>query len=456
MSTLAERVAEIGAAAAAHADHWEVLGVDRVDTVVEVGSGVPDAVRSAHEAALCLRVHRAGRVGTVTTTGPDDAGALVRHAVRSAAYGPPASPPARPSPAPGRSPAAEPADDGEGGAARAVRRLAEGLGALQSAVGLTMHGTVSRTEQTVHRMAPEGHQEGRDRFFHVSALAEGAGTSGIQLPWNGWTRSAALPAGLASWLSTAAGWAGLPVLDAPSREHDVLLAPTAVHTLLTPLVTALSGTAAVSGRSFAAAGLGVPLLHTSISLRDHPSPPPAGDEEGTEGLAWPGSDDDGVPCAPLTLIDSGVPARLYHSHRTAVACGDVPTGHGFRGNALRRTMLRPITPVLNGATLSAEDSETGRFDDLLGGVRDGVLIESLMGGQQRGGLSPIVEGRIRLGFLIRHGRVAGVLHPCAVALDLREVLGARFLGLTEHRWAVSRIWSGRMPFVLASAGGGRA
>ncbi|MFG1827768.1 metallopeptidase TldD-related protein [Microbispora bryophytorum] len=446
MSPLADRLEQVGAEAAARADHWEIMSVERDDTVVEVGSGVPDLVRSAHETALCLRVHRHGRVGTATTTRLDDVHGLVGDAVRNAAHGPPA--PRDPVIGRNAAPAAaETAAVDEG--TRSVRLLAEQMGALQRSAGLTVHGTVTRTEQTVHRAGPDGRTTTSDRFFHIAALAEG---SAVQLPWTGWTRTPALPAALSAWLEAAAGWDGLPTADAPSGDHDVLLAPSAVHTLLTPLVTALNGTAVTAGRSFVAGHLGEPFLHPSIGLRDHPSEPvapDAADEEGTGGLAWPGCDDDGVPCAPLTLVERGVPVRAYHSVRTAAACGTAPTGHGFRGNALRRTVLKPATPVLNGATLSAGPADAGSFDDLLAGVREGVLVESLMGGHQRAGLSPVVEGRLRLGFLIRDGRVAGILRQRPIALDLREVLGRRFRAVSDRRWAVSRIWSGRMPFVLA-------
>jgi predicted Zn-dependent protease len=136
--------------------------------------------------------------------------------------------------------------------------------------------------------------------------------------------------------------------------------------------------------------------------------------------------------------------------------GEAPTGHGFRGNALRRTMLRPVTPVLNAAALRAEPGNTASLADLMAGMSNGLLIESLLGGQQRTGLSPVVEGRIRLGFTIRDGRVTGMLRSAPLSLDLRTVLGAQFMAATEQHWAVSRIWSGRLPFVLASADGSGA
>lgn len=263
--------------------HWEILAVERDDTVVEVGSGVPDLVRSAHETALCLRVHLHGRVGTATTTRLDDVRGLVGEAVRNAAHGPPASP----DPVAGRNAALlaaeRPAPD-QG--TRSVRLLAERLGALQRSAGLTVHGTVTRTEQAVHRAAPDRRTTTSDRFFHIAALAEG---TAVQLPWTGWTRTPELPAALSAWLEAAAGWDGLPAADAPSGDHDVLLAPSAVHTLLTPLVTALNGTAVTAGRSFVAGHLGEPFLHPSIGLRDHPSGKPRRTTRTTRAPAgWPG------------------------------------------------------------------------------------------------------------------------------------------------------------------------
>lgn len=457
MSTLADHVARVAEATSARARQWEVLAVERADTTIEVGSGTADATRSSHEVTLCLRVYRDGRVGTASTTQPEDAARVVQDAVLGAEYGPeaawqPAPVPPGPPASPGNTPAPGPSH-GHAHAAAGVRHLAAELGSLQHETGLMLHGTVRHTEQAVHRAAPSGMTADHHQFFCLSAVAEGTTSPHLRLPWDGWTRSPVLPAGLQDWLRTAAAWDALPDDLPVTAQPELLLAPAALHTLLTPLVTALGGTAAAAGRSFLSGRLGTALLHSSLSLADQPPGAQAGDDDGTGGLAWPRTDDDGVPCAPLTLVEHGMPVRTYHSRHTAAAAGESPTGHGFRGNALRRTMLRPVTPVLNGATLRASPDRAGSFAELVGEISDGILIESLLGGQQRSGLSPVVEGRIRLGFVIQHGKVKGMLRPGPVSLDLREILGTRFVAATERRRAVSRIWSARLPFVLAAADG---
>jgi PmbA protein len=449
---LAERVGEIGAEVSDRCERWEVLAIDRSDSVIEIGSGQADAARSCHDVTVCLRVQVAGRTGAATSTHPDDIGGLVHDALISARHGPSSTWVDRP---------AAPVSAGLGGAGGAggcgpetggsLRELVAGVCGLHGSTAFDIHAAVTRTEQQVLRADPGGSLADRETFLHLSCVAEGRRNPALQLPWTGWARSCGLPAGLREWLTAASDWDGLPADVAVPDQPGILLGPAAVHTLLFPLVVGLSAATAASGRSFVAGDLGAPLLHPAVSLRDEP--PPAGLEpDGTEGLSCPVADDNGVPCAPVTVVEGGVPARLYHSVRTAAEAGVPPTGHGFRGNAIRRKPLQPVAPVLNNATLHIDGAPTGSITDLIAELGSGVFIDSLLGGQQRAGLSPVTEGRIRLGFAVRHGRVVGTVRPTTVALDLRQVLGAGFTAASDRRWAVSRTWSGRLPFVLAAAG----
>lgn len=438
MSALADYVDAIGEEAARRCDRWEVLAIDRADSVVEFGSGTPDASRASRETSVCLRVLVAGRVGTATTTRLDRPQDLTGDAILSARFGPRTPWPDRPPEAPGRR-------QGEASTETAAELAREVCG-LQRSTGLDVHGTVTRTRQRVRRADRHGGSEDDETFFHLAIVAEGRRNPRLQLPWTGWTRTAQLPGALSEWLTTAAAWDNLPADVAPPPTMGVLLGPAAVHSLLTPLVVGLSATTAASGRSFA--DLGETLLHRGIDIRDEPVPADTGCD-GSEGLSYPAADDNGVPAAPLTVVENGAPARLYHSVRTAADLGVAPTGHGFRGNAVRRKPLQPVTPVLNNATLHADGVPTAGLDDLITDLDSGVFIDSLLGGQQRAGLSPVVEGRIRLGFVVEHGKVVGTMTPAAVALDLREILGSQLAAVSARRWAVSRTWSGRLPFVLA-------
>lgn len=438
MSTLAEYVDAIGEDAGRRCDRWEVLAIDRADSVVEFGSGTPDASRASRETSVCVRVHVAGRVGTATTTRLDRPRELIDDAVLSAQFGPrtpwPDRPPDTPAPRQGEA------------SAESAAELARQVCGLQRSTGLDVHGTVTRTRQRVRRTDRHGRSADDETFFHLAVVAEGTRNPRLQLPWTGWTRAARLPDALREWLTTAAAWDDLPADVAPPSPTGVLLGPAAVHSLLTPLIVGLSATTAASGRSFAADDLGTPLLHRGVDIRDEPVPAGTGC-----GLSYPAADDNGVPAAPLTVVENGAPARLYHSVRTAADLGVAPTGHGFRGTAVRRKPLQPVTPVLNNATLHTDGVPAAGLDGLITELDSGVFIDSLLGGHQRAGLSPVVEGRIRLGFVVEHGKVVGTMTPAAVALDLREILGSRLAAVSARRWAVSRTWTGRLPFVLATA-----
>lgn len=433
-SALAGHIDDIGTQAAARCERWEVLAIDRADTSVEIGSGVADATRFSRETTVCLRVRANGRTGTATSTHLSNPTELVEDALLSVKHGPETTWVDRPPATPDRS---------DGPVAGDAARLVQEVCGLRTRYDI--HGTITHTVQRVLRADRSGTSADDETFLHLAVVAEAEKNPRVRLPWTGWTHTPQVPDTLRDWLTTASGWGDLPEDVAHPAHGGVLLGPAAVHTLLTPLVTSLSATAAAGGRSFTE--LGKPLLHTAVDIRDEPVP---ACHDGTEGLSYPTADDNGVPATPLNVVENGRPAHLYHSVLTASQFGVLPTGHGFRGNAVHRRPLRPITPVLNNATLYAHGVPSGGFDDLLTELGSGIFVDSVLGGQQRSGLSPVVEGRIRLGFAVEHGKIVGIVRPSTIALDIRDVLGHRLAAISHCRWPVSRTWTGRLPFVLAA------
>lgn len=457
MSWLAEQISCWAHTPRARSRRWQLLAIDRRDDLVEIASAAVDAVRSAQELSACLHVEVNGRVGAATTSRLDDLDRLLAEAETLAPFGPVTDQAdwttsgiqhnSRVLAAPvgdlGSDPRAEPLES----ATDALRRL-------QEDTRLLIHGTVDHVDQTVHFASPAGTHTHRDVFWAITGVAEGRDDPGLQLPWSVWTRRPQLPGYLPAWLSLAQGWQNLPQVQLPNCPVDLVLAPPAVHTLLTPLVSSLSGASVLSGRSLLSERLTQPWLDPRLSLVDGCAGERQAVAEGADGLVRPAFDDEGAPCQELRLISDGVPVRLYHSRSTAAVAQTASTGHGFRGNALHRKPAQPVTPVLNHAVLQVRGADLTRgIAELVSAIDHGVLVESLLGAQQKGRLSPIVEGRIRLGVLIRRGRVVGRIGDQPVALDLREILGARFAGVTEEAWAVSRLWSGRLPFVVASGVG---
>jgi hypothetical protein len=309
-----------------------------------------------------------------------------------------------------------------------------------------MHGTATVQDQSVQLAGPDlPYTSFHRRVCHISLVAEGQTNPATQFQWVHWGHDLALDTEAARWLHYIAAWPDLPERSCDDiGSRDILFAPPAVHTLLTPLVSSLSGAAVADGRSFLRDRLAERILHPGVTLTDD-----LDEHDGDPGWpARPARDDEGVRPAPLTLIDGGVVAGLYHSRRSAAQLGATATGHGFRGTALRRKPSQPIAPAVSHIRLAPGSAG---FTDLISGVQRGVLIESLIGANQHSALSPRVEGRIRLGFLIEDGHVVARLRSRPVNLDRFTVLGDGFVAPSAEGWPAGRTWTGRLPFLLTHA-----
>lgn len=431
---------------------WNLYVLDQRDTVAEYGAAHIDAVRTTSGTTACLRVVRDGRSGTVTATSLTDPEGMAATAEALARYGPPNDEPHQttgPSATPAPAARADTPDERAEPTAL-LRLLKDRLARLQRDTKLLMHGTATVQDQTVRLAGADlPYSIFHRRVCHVSLVVEGQTNPATRFQWVHWGRDLALDADAERWFRYVAAWPDLPERSCDDiGDLDILLAPPAVHTLLTPLVGSLSGAAVAEGRSFLRGRMGERLFHPGITLADDLD----GNRDGDEDRGWPAGpacDDEGVPPAPLTLIDRGVVAGLYHSRRSATQLGANPTGHGFRGTALRRKPSQPIAPAASRVRLAPG---AAGFADLISGIRRGVLIESFIGANQHSALSPRVEGRIRLGFLIEDGQVVARLRSRPVSLDVFTVLGGEaFVAASAECRPAGRTWTGRLPFLLTRA-----
>jgi predicted Zn-dependent protease len=168
-------------------------------------------------------------------------------------------------------------------------------------------------------------------------------------------------------------------------------------------------------------------------------------------------DDEGTATAPLRLVAGGRPESAYHSRHTASVLRAAPTGHARRGTPLRRELERPVRPVLTDVRVELASTggpvRQGSWSDLIGGVRRGIVVDSLLGaGQARqgGAAQHRLEGRVRLGWVVEAGRVVGRLEPVSVSVPLVEVLVTRLRAVSFETWPVGRAWTGRLPFLVVS------
>jgi PmbA protein len=439
MSAPDEWIADIAGAAATSTSTWQLLTVAHRHTTAEFGSGEISGLRSLEQVQACLRVVRGGRVGTATTTRLGDARALVAEACSIADHG-----------------AIDVGEldahldtlrTGPGDGAKAVedpllglQQFADAMGKLQDSAELLVHGTLTHHHVDVSVADPAGAASYRRRLWQQELVTEGHRDPSLQLVTSDWTTEAVLSPHWTDWLAEVSHWQDLPEADVSGDDCSVILAPSALHDLLSPLLASLDGQAWTSGRSFLAGRLGEPLLHPAISIVDGDDP------------TWPlrvPVDDEGTPTAARTLVDAGVPVGLYHNRRTARQCGEAPTGHGYRGHAIVKRPLRPVMPNLNATAVAVRsDHQVDSLTELMSRMGSGIIIESLLGAHQAGALRPVVDARIRVGVAVDDGEAVARLSGQPVSLDLRALLGPRFQAATAGIRPVGRTWHAGLPFVL--------
>ena len=275
---------------------------------------------------VLVAIARAGRVGTATTNLTD--GDALRECGRSAAAAAEAA--ARSGGQgefPGFPPGGEVRPHNGFDAETADLDPTAGGAALDAAFavcakrGVEAHGIWSAAESTTAVASRAGaHASDRttDAFMKVTAIGPGGRSGYAETTATG--LGAIEPRALAERAARKAGFGGAPA-KLPPGEYPVVLEADAVGTLLEWLgALAHNGLAYVEGRSALCDRLGERVTAARINLSDSPrfsrTLPRAFDAEG-------------VPKAPLPLIQDGVAHRVVHDTRSASLCGEPSTGHAL-------------------------------------------------------------------------------------------------------------------------------
>jgi predicted Zn-dependent protease len=286
----------------------------------------PTQSTAVDDLTVLVAVARDGRVGTATTnlTDPDSLRACGRAAAAAAEA-------AARSGGPGRYPGFP-----EGGPTRphhgfdpttAELDPAAGGAALEHAFtacterGTEAHGTWSAGDVSVavaSRAGAHASERVTDVFMKVTAFGPG-GRSGFAEGTAPALRGID-PRALAERAADKAAVQGAPLRLAPG-DYPVVLEADAVGELLSWLgALAHNGLAYAEGRSALCERIGERVTAARINLSDSPrfarTLPRAFDAEG-------------VPKAPLPLIQDGVAHRVVHDTRSAALCGAESTGHAL-------------------------------------------------------------------------------------------------------------------------------
>jgi PmbA protein len=206
---------------------------------------------------------------------------------------------------------------------------------------------------------------------------------------------------------------------APSLEGKlpVIFTPIGVaSTLLMPLAIAVNGKTVLQGASPLGHRKGEQVFDKRLSIWDDPT------------IAYrPGSrfcDDEGVPSQRTLLIDKGVVANFLYDLQTAALAGTQSTG------SASRSLVSLPSPSVSAIVIEEGDVS---FDDMLADIKDGLVVEELMGASMGNVLGGDFSGNVLLGYRVKNGKLVGRVKDTMVTGNIYEALKDVVIG-NKARW----------------------
>jgi len=187
--------------------------------------------------------------------------------------------------------------------------------------------------------------------------------------------------------------------------------------LLSPLVLAFNGKSVLEGASPLKDKLGKQVFDKKLSLWD--------DATIAYGVGSYPFDDEGVSSQRLPLVTDGVVMNFLYDLQTAALAGTQSTGSGQRaGGGFPRPAISSL--ILSGGDVS--------FQAMVEDMKEGLIVEQLMGADQGNLLGGDFGGNVLLGFKVENGEIAGRVKDTMIAGNVYQVL-KELLGIgQEARW----------------------
>ena len=405
------------------AEQAEVYRISRRETPVTFEANRLKMLQTRETSGAALRIVKNGRVGFSATNDPDDTEGLIGRALELAEFGPPAR-----FTLPGASEYPRVRLFDETTDQVSIERMAELGQSMIDAVrrhepDLLCEARVSKNVGTVEVMNSNGGYASYQKSGFALGV-EGTLIRGTDMLFVGDFQSASSPItdtrDLIDKVLRQLEMAKRTV-PAPTGKLSVLFMPGAVTSaLLGPLVTAFNGRTVLQGSSPLVGKLGQKMLDERFSLWDDP----------TIDLR-PGSrnaDDEGVPARRLDLISEGRISNFFYDLQTAGLAGTQSTGSGSR---FLGSVPRPNTSLL---TVRSGDTS---FRDIVSGIKDGLLVEDLLGVGQGNVMGGEFGGNVLLGFRIQDGEIVGRVKDTVISGNVYDVLNKIIAISNEPRWVGS-------------------
>ena len=197
----------------------------------------------------------------------------------------------------------------------------------------------------------------------------------------------------------------------------VIFTPRGVaNALLPPLTSAFNGKMVLEGASPLKNRLGEQVFDKGLNLWD--------DATIAYGVGSRPCDDEGMPSQRIPLVTQGVVANFLYDLQTAALAGTKSNGHGERASG------GFPKPAISSLII---DEGGVSFQDMVEGMKEGLIVEELIGAGQGDVLSGDFSGNVLLGYKVENGKIVGRVKDTMISGNVYQVLQELLVG-HEARW----------------------
>ena len=407
------------------AEEAEVFLVSLKETPVGFEANRLKMLETRESTSISLRIIKNGKIGFSTTTRLDDPQALVDMAVETAQFGAEAR---FVLPAAQVHPQIEVFDrEVEEVAIEDMVEIGDSLIArvLSHTPELVCEAEVTKSEGTVHILNSRGGEASYRKSYFTIGI-EGTLIRDTDMLFVGESDSSCHPVrdfkAIADSVIAQLELAKRPASVATGRLPAILTPKGVRSALFIPLALAVNGKMVVEGASPLAGRQGKLLFDEKLSLWD--------DATINYRPASRPCDDEGMPSQRTSLIARGVVADFLYDLQTAALAGSRSTGSGNRA--------RGGMPTPSVSTLVIEEGETP-FEDMLRDMKEGLVIEMLIGAEQGNVLGGEFSGNVLLGYKVENGEIVGRVKDTMVSGNIYDALKGLVAIGREAKWVGSAL-----------------
>jgi PmbA protein len=402
------------------AEEVEIFLVSSKETPVGFEANRLKMLETSESTSVTLRIVKDGKIGFATTTRLDDPQALVDMAAETAQFGALAK---FTLPTEQAYPQIEVYDpDVESVAIDDMVEMGNSLidRVLSHTPELVCEAGVTKSEGTVHILNSRG-GEASYRKSYFSVGIEGSLIRDTDMLFVGESDSSCHPImdilGIADAVIEQLELAKRPASVVTGKFPAVLTSKGVRSALLTPLALAVNGKMVTEGASPLVGKQGELLFDDKLTLWD--------DAAINYRPASRPCDDEGIPSQRTTLVERGVVANFLYDLQTAAIAGAKSTGSGNRA--------RGGLPTPSVSALVIEEGDT-LFTEMVRDIKEGLVIEWLIGAEQGNVLGGEFSGNVLLGYKVENGEIVGRVKDTMVSGNIYDVLKGLVVIGSEAKW----------------------